>query len=662
LGLATGLNPTIVQTLPALSLAAIFLWRRIRLRYLGAALLVILLLVAGVYSYLPLRAREYPFTNWGNPQTWELFWGHVRGEGLDIYDPQTNSINGFTGSPRVWAQSTGRYLFLVLVQFTPVLVPLILLGMYYLFVKNWRLFSVLIAIPSTNLIFGALYLSGNQESWFIASYVIFAIFLGAGMAFCAKIFLAKNLSYRVLSAVILCVSLLPLFWWFPKLNRSHQIVTKEYAENLYRNIPDDGKSVLIGSGDFFNSLSHYMYSVEGKKGIFPVTVNMWYILPWYRDTLRHYRPDLMPQELEGMIKMKEVSEYNRVLNWWIEYLLHKGMRVYITPSVFRETVLAGTNEGRYKVDKTRLRVIPDGLTFRALEAHDILQPGEFDFQFSDPKFYEKPPFYLERNYKAGYNLLLSEYAYAYMALGDEFDSREKTEENVKKAQRYFEKAYLFAPFAEDVVNRLAIFWANHGDLDIAVRYFTEAASLDPSNIDIRLNRAYALLEVGDLAEAEKELQFVMNNAQNQEQAKNALSGFAELNKKKIISQIPNDWKVFEGKKSGILFAYPPDWKVTENGKLVVVKDALGNFEISFFAGDEVVSPIKVSGQIVQEGPAQIPGFEAQARIRQEKEDKQSIEFFLRQGQKNLHILVEPFDARFMPMFDKIISTLRFVAG
>lgn len=661
LGLASGLNPTIIQSFPALAIAAVFLWKRVNPWHVIPAVLLVATLTAAIYSYLPLRARTYPFTNWGNPQTWELFWGHIRGEGLDIYDPRTNSINGFTGSPKVMAQSTGRYLYLALVQFTPVLVPFVLFGMYYMLRKNWRLFTILIAIPIINAAFGALYLSGNQESWFIASYVIFSIFLAAGLAFLAKLALAKRVNLKIVASILLLISALPFAWWLPKLNRSSHVVTSEYAQNLYRNIPNDGKSVLIGSGDFFNSLSHYMYSVKGKKGVFPVTVNMWYILPWYRDNLRHHRPDIMPEELEKMIKMDRVEEYNEVLNWWIEWLLNRGFRVYVTPLVFRETVIAGTNEGKFRVDKKRLRAIPYGLTFRMLHAHDLLQASEdnVNFKFKDPEFYkkEKRPFYLERNYIAGYNILLREYAFSYMALAEEFVGR-SGKEHKALADKYFHKAYEFAPFAPEIVNRLAIYYRNQGNLERASELFLEALALEPDNVDLRINAANILAETGQLEEAEAHFQYVLANAKTQEQYNAAVSGINNLKRQKIISQIPPDWQIFKGQE--VIFVYPPDWDVRQRRRIIEIKPQEGDFGIFMFVGDRKNSPISISGDIQNQGPAQIPGFEATAYIWKKENGQTAIEFVLVRGDKTVHVVADPLDQKFMSTFDKIISTLQFV--
>ncbi|MCL5784461.1 MAG: DUF2723 domain-containing protein [Patescibacteria group bacterium] len=675
LGLATGANPTIVQIVPALFLGGLFLRRHFSLVKLIPTCLVAVIVVAAVYAYLPLRAAQHPFLNWGDPQTWDLFWGQIHGVGLNIYDPRTNSINGFTGSSTVFVQSIGRYLYLLFVQFTPLLLPLVALGIFYLFQKNKRLFWVLIVIPLTNLLFGGLYLSGNQESWFISSYIIFSLFLGIGLSFILKLFLnigtnSKNRELRIKFLILasLFLVLIPLIWWFPKLDRSNHWVTTEYADNLYSNLPKG--AVLIGSGDFFNSMANYEYDVLGKRDVFPVVANMWYILPWYRDNLRHQRPDLMPQELEGMIKKDRLEEYNEVMNWYIRWLIDHGHPVYVTPMVFRETVLAGTDAGKYVPDKNKVRAVENGLTYRMLTPDDLLQPSEdfFKYKFRDPNFFKNPPFYLERNYNAAYNLLLREYGLGYASLADYFLSNSKEAPELKgKAEEYIKKAYDIAPFSAEIVNRLAIFSAMQGNLAQAVQYFKQAIDLEPESWEIRINLAKALEAAGQIDEAKKTLQTVLDQADNSQLKNDAQQELAKLNLNQLSANVPRDWKLYESKDQEYSFRYPADWKLNRQDGILTIISGDG-FSVSFYGGvtgknpEEWVSqdPLKFSGKMEKKGPAQIPGFTAMAAFWTETDSKKALEFILSQGKHVLHLKVKPTDNPQMKNLDQILSTIKFL--
>lgn len=701
LGIASGANPTIVQVVPALVLGVFFFWKYIGYKKLAVMGLIAFLFLALVYSYLPLRAMGYPFLNWGNPQTVELFLGHLRGAGLNIYDPRTNSINGFTGSPTIMVQSIGRYVYLFFMQFTPVLTPLIFLGVYYLFRKNRKLFLLLFSIPLTNMIFGVLYLSGNQESWFIASYVIFAMFMGVGFSVVVKVFLARSAAgparafpppltlLMLLVLLLLCV--IPFAWWFPKLNRHDFIATTEYADNLYANILPN--SVLIGSGDFFNQLTHYEYGVlKRRRDVFPVVANMWYILPWYRETLRKHRPELMPIELEK-IKKDRLEEYNEVMNSWIRGLLDRGVSVYVTPMVFRETVLAGTNAGKYVVDKTKLKAVNTGLVYRMLTEKDLLQPNEahFTYKFTDAKFYlTARPFYLERNYNAAFNLMLREYGASFLGMADYFMEIG----NKEKELEYLKRAYEIAPFAADIVNRFGIYAISQGNLKDAIRLFKEATEADPKSFEVKLNLARALLALGNEIEGKRQLETIAQGAEEGTLKNEAQQELSKLKLRQIAESVPAEWATLAVPSQKFKLRYPDKWQVQQQGSIYILVAPVDGFTISLQGGVlpqgldkktwvKMHSQLRFPGVIEREGPAQIPGFDATAAFWDEKGPGglvKVLEFVLvqpfgsaqgepfdtersrrAQGEQNriLHIKVRPTESEMMKYLDSILSTITF---
>ncbi len=684
LGLSTGANPTIIQIIPALILALMLFWRYISLKTLVIALVLVIGLTLAIYAYLPIRAMAHPFLNWGDPQTLERFIGHLRGEGLDIHDPRTNSINGFTWNWAVSSQSFGRYVYLFFVQFTPVFVPFIILGYFYVYRKNRSLFFSLLVVPLTNLAFGMIYLSGNQEAWFVASYVIFSILIGLSFGFLFKIIASfkPNLFIR-LNFLIVLVFLIPLIFWFPKLNRSGHVVTSEYIDNLYDSLPKN--TVLIGSGDFFNSASLYQHEVLKKRpDVFPIVSNMWYILGWYRDNLRHQNPDIMPIELEQMIKKDRFEEYREVMNWFIEHLINKGYPVYITPMVFRESVLAGTDSGKLVLDKEKLKAVESGLAYRILTAKDLLTPDEknFQYRFKDPKFYEKPPFYLERNYNGAYRTLLTEYATSFVDLSDYFwsisDQKDPFAKSIdpeaqnplkQKSLEYLQKAYQFAPFSPEILNRIAVFTALKGDLVGSLKYFDEAVSYLPQELSIRLNLANTLYSLGKLDEAKGQFQFIFDNATTQEYKIEGQNGLSRIIQSQL-KQAVTDWKSYTVTNQGFKFKYPQDWTIKREGSFISLLSPDQSFKISFFAGflpaglskDDWLksSSLKFSGVIENKGLAQIPGFDAEVVVWKEADLAPVMEFILTKSQRIIHLKVKPSNSPLMSEFDKVVSSLEFI--
>lgn len=229
-GLALGLNPMIVCLTPAVVIW-IYKNQKIFLKHwpflLGAVLIGILGLIA-IYSYLPLRAAAHPFLNWGDPVNWERIKSHLLGAGLNIYEPETNSINGFTGQPIIFWESFLHFWYLAIFQFTPPLFPLVIWGGYKLYLNNRAIFWLLASVILVNMVWVILYYGGNQESWMITSFMMMAVFLGYGVS---------QFSDRFYQPWILVIGCIPLIFWFSVLNRSSHYFIPEYGQVLYRNVP-----------------------------------------------------------------------------------------------------------------------------------------------------------------------------------------------------------------------------------------------------------------------------------------------------------------------------------------------------------------------------------------------------------------------------------------
>ncbi len=701
LGIFSGSNPTITQVVPALILGTFFYWKEIGIKRILAMVAIVIVTGFAVYSYLPIRAMHYPFVNWGNPQTVPLFIDHLHGAGLNINDPRTNSVNGFTGSPQVFGQSVGRYVYLAFVQFTPILLPLILWGMVTTFKQNRKKFFLLMTVPVTNLIYGGLYLSGNQESWFIGSYVVFAIFLGLGLGDLlgrlSSVILegakrpigskeVDSISHSVASrmtksqkskiknqksrskvkskkssifyhpsliwfayGLALLLPLIPLIWWAPKLDRSNNYFSTDYMNNLYHNLPK--KTVLIGSGDFFNSMSLYQHEViKDRQDVFPVVANMWYILPWYRDNLRHQNPEIMPKELETMIKKDRLEEYREVMNWYIEYLMNKGYAVYVTPMVFQESVLAGTDAGKFVPNKEKLKAVPMGLAYRMLTANDLLQPSEdnFKYQFNGDIPTKKQPFYLERNYNGAYNQLLGDYAASFLAMVDYFNNNQQPQ----KAKEYLEKAYLIDPNSPQVLNSLAIVAIQEKNYPQAIDYFKKAITLDPKNPSLKINLGSVMLESGDLMNAQQIFQSILSSDADPDSKQAAQTGLSRITSSQLY-QSTTDWKQYEDKVNHFQFRYPSDWTAKSSFGVITVSSPDQTFEVQMELGS--TNKLKFDGQKQQSGAAQIPGYDAKTTFW----SSGYLEFTLTQDKKTIHIKVGPQSSPFMKNFDQILSSMQF---
>ncbi len=604
-GLAAGTNPTIAVLVPGV-LFVMYLNRRLfNLQKIIALGLVFFFTLAAVYAYLPIRASAWPFVNWGNPQTWPLFIGQLRGEGLNIYEPQSGSINGFTGSPVVFFQSVSHFFYLLLIQFTPLLLPFLAYGLYVTYKKNKYLFWLLMSVPILDVFYAGLYYSGNQESWFILSYLIAAIFIGLGFFYSVLRLNLKKEHIRFLSLM----AFLPLLVWFIPLNRSSHYYSSDYAHNMYSTM---GKNaIVIGTGDFFNSLGFYLHVADKyREDITPVTANVLYVNKWYRDDLRHASNIVVSPKLEDIIQYKAFDEYNRAMNEFIADNINKRP-IYVTPLTLRASALAATSGGQLVLD-SRFKFVPHGLTLQVVpkDSNIAPDPKAYDFTFQTPNT-QKAPFYLERNYVTGYKNLRNEYAYAYEALGDWYFSGG----NYDKAFSYYKQADSWSPGNPEIISRIGQYYGAKGQTDVARQYFQNALDLSPDNMGVRFNLAISLANLGRVQEAIQQYKIIEEFSPDPSLSMEAKTAENSLIKGQTVQNpLPATpsaviGSVFSNSEENYSFEYPKGWIVAKNaqGLVTATNGKMGKAALNLvFYGKQVTTPQRID-DFVKTGPLKQPG-------------------------------------------------------
>lgn len=298
LGLGSGTNPVLGSVIPSI----LFILWKFR-KFLDAKRFFILAALGGgafiiIHLYMPWAAMRDPFLNWGRATTLEGTIEVSTGAGLNVYVPELGRVNGLTGSPAVFLSSVWNYIKMLWLNFTPVMLPFIFIGGLYLYFKNRYIFTVLILNVLMNIFLSGIYLSGNQESWFLVSYVIFATF--AGFSFYALLLdravlvdyvlqqskivdqlhswvvlikkSLENLNFKksqtkYIPWILFSVVFVQAWFWWPVLDRREWYLLEDYINNLYK--PMKTPAILFGSADLFDSMSYYVYDVVGtcKSGV-----------------------------------------------------------------------------------------------------------------------------------------------------------------------------------------------------------------------------------------------------------------------------------------------------------------------------------------------------------------------------------------------------------
>ncbi len=667
-GLAAGANPTVASMVPGVIFVMYLNRKYLDLKKLAILGTVFILTLAAVYSYLPIRASHYPFVNWGNPQTLELFIGHLHGAGLNIYEPEGGSINGFTGSPLVFIQSVSYFLLNSLLQFTPFLIPFIIMGIFLVYKKNKKLLMLLTCVPLFDVVYSGIYYSGNQESWFILSWIFFAIFIGLGFYFFVTHFSITGT--KLIFAFLLC--LLPLLMYFTTLNRSSHFFASDYAYNLYG--PLEKNAILLGTGDFFNSLSHYLHEADVfRSDITPITSNVFYVNRWYRDDLRHATNLSISENIEKIIQYKSFSEYNEAMNELIAENIDKHP-IYVTHLALRASALAATTGGQLKLD-SRFKFIPSGLSLRVVRASDEAKPNLSLYNFNFKSSLAEAPKYLEKNYRAGFKNLINDYVFAYEFLADWFAENKQDDLAIKFYQQALD---LSKTENAELLAHLGEFYAIRNQLNPAYQYLEQAQRLDVKNVSIHFNLGLTYTNLGRTADAKQEFESVKQLAPIGDpiglEADNIIKQITTLNlSNPDLAAQTKDWQTIKDTKNNFSIKIPPDFQKQDLqplGSIFITNNKLNNlglnveiFGSKFSPNDNVEeliknSPLKMTGLFLDVQPVNFYGYTAAVQIFGTPAGDSSQRFILLKNNWLWQFKVYPANSIKLSDFYKMISTFK----
>lgn len=668
-GLAAGANPTVAVLVPAV-LWVMFLNRKFldlaKVMFLG---LIFAITLALVYSYLPIRASQYPFVNWGNPQTVDLLIGHLHGAGLNIYEPEGGSINGFTGSPLVFIQSVSYFLLNSLIQFTPVLFVFILLGIFFVFRQNKYLFIFLLSVPLIDVFYSGIYYSGNQESWFILAWIFFTIFLGLGFYYSVLRFKLTGKKF----ITIFSLAFLPLIIFIIPLNRSWHYFSSDYAYNLYT--PLEKNAIIIGTGDFFNSLSHYLHSADVyRPDVTPVTANVFYVNKWNRDTLRHATNLSVSDKLEKIIQHKSYTEYNEAMNQFIAENINTHP-IYVDHLTLRASALAATSSGQLKLDN-RFKFLPYGLSLKVVPASSsaTVNLNLYNFKFNSPL--TNKPIYLERNYQGAFNNILNNYVYSYEYLADWY----VTQGNVEKAIEHYQKAKQLSPANAEVLAHLGEFYANtFKDFNASYQYLAKAERGDVKNVSIHFNLGIAYSNLGKVLEAKQEFESVLRLAPRGDPI---IEETAELIKKintlelnnPELKKLSSSWQEYQNLQNNFAIKIPPGFTAQLNPDSKTVFISNNNPQNNLNLNIEVIetrlkqneniedhiknSPLHMNGILLDTQSINFLGYTAAVQIFGTTSGDSSQRFILIKNDRVWQFKVYPVNSSKFNLFYQILASFR----
>ena len=271
LGLGLGNHHTLLVLIPILFLViTVTNWRLLIDVRVWSLSLTFFFLGFSIYIFLPLRALQNPELNWGDPDTISKFQWVVLRKGY-IEEGLFRSWSLF------WQQLKT---FNIFYEFTAVGSAIGCLGV--LVYARKKVVEVLITLCVFLVLSLGIVIYGNPvpedlfliESFHTPSYMIFSIWIGAGLFFFVSLLhrFAGNIiePRRIMIVLGLLMALLPtslLAYFYPWNNKNEDYIAYDYAQNELAFMPSN--SILFTWGD---------------SGAFPL---------WYIQMVERYQPGIL---------------------------------------------------------------------------------------------------------------------------------------------------------------------------------------------------------------------------------------------------------------------------------------------------------------------------------------------------------------------------------
>ncbi|MFQ6094065.1 MAG: DUF2723 domain-containing protein, partial [bacterium] len=184
-------------------------------------LLPFFLLGISCYLYLPVRSAVQPALDWGNPETVVNLFRHLSGKQYQVWM--------FT-SFEVAAKQLSTFVHILPQQFSPFLILLALLGLWWLYRRNKRTLYFTSLVFGFDLLYSINYDIHDIDAYFLPSFIVVALWIGLGLVQTCEFLKSGSRTYQYAVAGLVLVSpLLPLRMHHADVDHSREYFVHDYC-------------------------------------------------------------------------------------------------------------------------------------------------------------------------------------------------------------------------------------------------------------------------------------------------------------------------------------------------------------------------------------------------------------------------------------------------
>jgi tetratricopeptide (TPR) repeat protein len=493
-GLSLTNHLTSILILPA-ALYCGFIYRRRIFLDLRRIILIGIFFILGLsfYLYLPIRSMMEPLLDWANPTSIDRFLYYVTGQQYRYLLTPTNLSASFL-----------HYLNWWILEFTIYIGIVGLLGIVFLFKRNIRIGLIFILIFLSNLIFSLFYRTRvDQETYYLPSFAIWAIFIGVGIEAIIQILPSRPKVWKNLVGVMIILPFLLLVKNYHQNDKSRYYFAYDYAYDILNQIPQHSILFLQADADMFPLLYH-RYIEKNGQGIALVHIN-YLMKPWYLERLKKENSWLKVKEapysyliFENIVKenirshpvwftfnsdpiLEGISEYQLIADGILFYCSEESEKKVLSRLEESDYKCRGILDGTIYQDswaKAVLRIYANAYYEKAKELSRLRRYDEAILKFNKAK--EIQPEFADAEFL---NYLGHTYYFA-----RKYDCAITT----------LKRSLKLSPNNSNSHNTLGLCYYLRGEKEKAIFHLKEALKIDPNNQSAKSNLEliYRLIQQG----------------------------------------------------------------------------------------------------------------------------------------------------------------------
>ena len=279
-----------------------------------------------VYSYLPIRASQYPLMNWGNPVEWERIIRHISGQQYQVWlfsstEAAAKQFNYFVGNlPK-------EFLLSLVLSVAGLVVS-------FIYLKKFFIFNLIVFLSA--VLYSINYDINDIDSYFLLAYISLAFFAAFGIIKLLS-FAVKHKMQIILSVSILVLLLgIQFYSNYDEVNQRNNFIYEDYTKSLLTTLPKNS-IVFSYQWDYFISASYYFQLVEDYRKDIIVIDKELLRRSWYYNQLSTNHPNLLTgikpevdKFIEALKPFERQEQFNSAL---LENLFRKIMTGLVSTNI-----------------------------------------------------------------------------------------------------------------------------------------------------------------------------------------------------------------------------------------------------------------------------------------------------------------------------------------